>query len=249
MKISTLAKPNPEPAPVSVMLVNYSRCEATPTQWIAELEKDVLARAESITQVTNAEEQEQAVAAQAGLAMYVRRVQTAEEKAKRPLNDLRKKILDLSKALTANADEAGNRIGALVADFQTAEKIRVAAARRVQDLVASALEQERDQRLSEAQSVNEQDQIRGEFNELIAAEAKPVETARTDGQVIKEDWEITVNNIFDLFRAHPGCCKITPLVSEIKTLLNMGVKVHGVNAKKITTASVRLVKEREAISI
>jgi len=213
------------------------------------MEDQALACASTVLAVTDARTQQMAVSAQTELARYVKAVHAAAEAAKKPLNEIRAKIIALDKELVAKAEAEGARVGALIADFQIAEETRLAALRRLRDAEASKLEAEQDKRLSEANSVAEQDAIRDEFRAELAAQAPPVEPVRVPGQVIKEDWEIQVFDIWLLARAMPSAVKIEPRLSEIKSLLNAGVKVPGVNAVKKTVAGVRLAPQPAAISI
>lgn len=49
-----------------------------------------------------------------------------------------------------------------------------------------------------------------------------------------------MTDVWLLAKSHPGCVKIEPRISEIKSLLNNGVKVAGVNAVRIQKSGVRL---------
>lgn len=73
--------------------------------------------------------------------------------------------------------------------------------------------------------------------DVAAVVVAPV--AKLEGQVIRTDWEITVTDVWALSRAHPGCVKIEPRLTEIKSILNAGGTVVGVTAKKVTNASTR----------
>jgi len=62
---------------------------------------------------------------------------------------------------------------------------------------------------------------------------------KLQGQVVRHDWEVTVTDVWALSRAHPGCVKIEPRLSEIKIILNAGGSVVGVTAKKVVSTSTR----------
>ncbi len=87
-----------------------------------------------------------------------------------------------------------------------------------------AAQEDRDQHLERA-------------NQEIAAlpVAAPI---RAEGQRVREEWNVTVTDIWMLARVHPGCVKIEPRLSEIKELLDAGVKVAGILAKKEIKAGV-----------
>lgn len=95
---------------------------------------------------------------------------------------------------------------------------------------------DRQKELATAESLEKQDAINEKFNEASAA-LPQVEMHRAEGQRVVEAWEVTVLDVWTLARVHPGCVKIEPLTSEIKKLLDLGVKVHGVTAKKVVSST------------
>jgi hypothetical protein len=252
MKISELFHDQiaPHSEPYAIMVVDYAHCAVTSTEWSERLNHEVLARAEQITSVATAEEQNKAVEAQAGLARAIRAWQTAEAKIKEPLNEIRGKVIAMSKANIAELDEAGSRIGKLCANYQLLEMKRTGAARRLQDETLAGLSRERDEKLSKAQSVAEIEAIEAEYRQVIADSAPPVPPVpKAAGQVVAEQWNVQIVDIWLLARAHPSCVKIEPRLTEIKALLNAGIKVAGVTAQKETKSTVRLKPEQKAIEV
>jgi len=243
------AIPAQAPSPGSVLVVNIAKREVAATDWITNLETEVLVRSGAIKSVNDAREQALACEAQASLARYIRAVDNAAESAKKPINEIRAKIIALNKSLIARVDAEGNRIGKLVSDFQIAENNRVAAARRLQDAQAHQIERERDQKLLEARTLEQQQAIKDEYVEQIAAVAAPIAPVKAEGQVVREDWTVQVVDIWLLARTMPACVKIEPRLAEIKDLLNQGVKIPGILAEKVTKSTVRLGREREAITV
>ncbi len=232
------------------LVVNFKKGTLSPTAEIQALEAEALAKSAQIVHVNTAAEQELAVAAQATLARFIRNCDNSAEAAKKPINLIRAKIIEWNKEMIKKADAEGMRVAQLVNEFQLAESRRVAAARRAQDETASALERVMEQKISTARSLDEIEAIRENFRDKIAAEAPPVEdVARSSGQVVKQEWDITVQDIHLLYRHHPNCVKLTALNGEIKELLNGGATVRGVLSKKITKSGVRLTKELPAIEI
>lgn len=123
---------------------------------------------------------------------------------------------------------------------QEAEAARAAAAasNAVEAAAAAELQREiqRQKELADADSLEKQDAINEQFNAASAA-LPVVEMHRAPDQRVVESWEVTVLDVWTLARVHPGCVKIEPLVSEIKKLLDLGVKVHGVTAQKKVTST------------
>lgn len=113
------------------------------------------------------------------------------------------------------------------------------------------MEVERQRALAEAKSHEELDKINERHcNEMQALADKPLPTpVRARGQVVTEDWEITITDIWLLARSHPTCVKIEALNGEIKSLLKAGVKVAGIRAEKVTRSGTRTGRERPAITI
>jgi len=127
-------------------------------------------------------------------------------------------------------------------ELQEKERIALqtamAARNAEEEAKAAALLREvtRQKELSEAESLEKQDEIQEKFNAESAA--LPVhEQHRAQGQRVKEDWEVTVLDVWTLARVHSNCVKIEPLVSEIKKLLDLGVRVHGVTAKRVVSST------------
>ena len=124
-------------------------------------------------------------------------------------------------------------------------------AKNEEDRIKAALETaeiERQKSLAIAESHAKLDAV----NEKFCAEAAALPTAtaaRAEGQVVKFDWEITVKDLWALARSHPMCVKIEPRLNEIKSLLDSGAKVAGVDAKKVPKSSVRVGFERKAIEV
>lgn len=153
----------------------------------------------------------------------------AEQKATDEAAAARRKLDDEAAAIARKASEAKN-----------AEQRAKAEQER--------LELERQRALAEAKSHDELDRINASHAEAVAA--LPVETIqKAAGQRVVQSWDITVTDIWLLARAHPGCVKIEARLTEIKSLLDAGVKVAGVIAKRETKSGVGSTRERAAIEV
>jgi len=235
---------------MNALILSLKNRTVTETAEIMALQAEVLARSQAVVRVTTPEEQDKAVEAQASLARYIRAVDSSAEAAKKPINEIRKKIIDWNKAMVELADTEGNRLAAMCNEFQLAEQRRVTAAKIAQDETVLPLERECNAKVAAAQTVDEQEAIREEYREKIADAAPPVpEVYRSKGQQIRYTWEIQVRDIHTLYRNHPHCVKLTELKSEITMLLEQGVIVKGVTAKKIFNSGVRLTKDLPAIEV
>jgi colicin import membrane protein len=141
----------------------------------------------------------------------------------------------LERKAKAEADEAARK----VAQAKNAEararaekeaKIKAEAAER------ERIELDRQRELAAAQTHAQLDAAQERASNAQAAIPVAAEPVRAQGQQVIDDWDIKVDNIWLLAKAHPICVKIEPLVSEIKNLIKAGVKVAGVTATPIKKA-------------
>jgi hypothetical protein len=115
---------------------------------------------------------------------------------------------------------------------------------------AAALQHEldRQKQLAEAKTHEQLEATQERFNQ--AAQSLPrFETAKIKGQTVSEEWAVEVTDIHLLYRHHPNCVSMTPLLSEIKALVKAGTIPKGVRADKVVKATVRVAPERQAIEV
>lgn len=211
------------------------------------LKEGALTCAALIGKVTSASEHESAVQAQLEIRKVLKAVEDAEEAVKKPLNELRRNVIDQARTFAKELQDELHRVDHLVADYQALEIAKSKAAQAALNTELTSVEKARQLALSGAQTHDERDAINSLFDvqAMQTQEAMPVtQPPRVEGQRVGEDWEVTVSDIWLLARAHPSCVKLEPRISEIKALLNAGVTVAGVKATKTTKASVRLTKEK-----
>jgi len=84
----------------------------------------------------------------------------------------------------------------------------------------------------------EEARIRAE-RERAALQAQAHAPQKAAGQVVREEWEITISNPHALAVAHPDCVKIEPRLQVIKAKLDAGIQLPGVSAYKRATSGVR----------
>ena len=123
-----------------------------------------------------------------------------------------------------------------------AAKAAMAATTAKAQAEAAALQREvaRQVELAAAASLERMDEVNAQFCEKskeLSEQAAAVAPARVEGQRVTEDWDITVTDIWTLAKHHSMCVKIEPRLVEIKELLNAGVKVAGVTAKRVVKST------------
>lgn len=229
------------------MIVRNDASHVSFTATAVALKSGALEQAALVGKVSNASEQETAVIAQKELARVLKLAEEARVAAKNPVLDFGRKIDSAAKEFVAEIQEEKHRIDSLVADFQYVEMQRVRAAEVLRLAELDKLEIERQKKLAEAKSHDEIDAIQDEHCRTVASLPVAI-PAREKGQNVREDWEIEITNEWELARNHPTCVKLTPLLSEIRQLLNSGASVKGVRAKKVVKASVST-REQKPIEV
>lgn len=214
-------------------ILNFGRLiDAQAKQFVEDLKAELLRIAQLTADFQQLEQARVRAAEQARLAEQ-RKLEDerrmAEQAALREAAIAKQKLDDEAKAVALAASKA-----------KTEEAKKAAEAQR--------LEVERQQALAVAKSHEELDRINHRHAEQVA-ELPVAQVQRAVGQRVREDWEITVTDIWLLAKAHPTCVDIKERLSEIKTLLNAGVKVAGVLAKRSIKAGVTTARERPAIEV
>lgn len=142
-----------------------------------------------------------------------------EQRLAREAAEAQRKLDEEAAAIARKAAEAKN-----AEEAAKAEQLRIDLEKRKQQAEAATLEKF--------------DALAEQACRDVAAVVVPV-AQKLEGQVIRQEWEIEVYDIWALARAHPGCVKIEARLTEIKNVLNAGGNVAGVRAKKVVKASTR----------
>ncbi len=233
----------------SLIHLDLTSRACTATALAEKLKELALESSALVCKVTNGDENTIAVTAQLSLHDYKKQVEKARKAAKEG-------PLQMGKAIDAKADELMeevlgelNRITALIGDFQQIELAKLREAEILKKEKLQDIERERHQKLAEANTMEARDQIDAEHNQKVR-EAVKVQTfapARAAGQAVKEVWDIEVTDSLALANAFRQCVSITPVLTQIKNLLDMGIILPGVKANKKVDAGVRSKPERRAI--
>jgi hypothetical protein len=221
------------------------------TETALQMKEMALARSALIGLVNSPATQEAAVRAQQEIANALGQVEKARTACKAPIIDFGRKIDEAARTFVEDLKYEQVRLATMVGDFQKLEEQRVRAAQQAENERLSKLERERAEALRTAESHDQVDKIQEHFNERAKVEApqQPIAPARAEGQRVQDDWEVTVSDVHLLYRAHPTCVKVEPLIGEIKSLLKAGVDVKGVVAKRIKKAGVTRARLPEAINV
>lgn len=208
------------------------------SEFEAQIE-EALAAGALVGKVTNGREQIMAVETQKLLQAVLGTAEKARKEAKAPVIEYGRRIDDAVKAKVQETLEEMTRISRMVGSFEQLERKRIEAEKQAAREDLERIEKEKQQALAKANTEQQVDAIQEHFNNKAREVPTVFEQPRAQGQVVRDDWDVTVVNIWELARCHPMCVKIEPLVGEIKNLLKAGQKVAGVKAEPIVKSSVR----------
>jgi hypothetical protein len=208
-----------------------------------------LARAGIITAVTNQTELDACVSAHIQVRIVRAEAERARKECKQPILEFGRTIDGSAKEFNAPLDAEAERLARLASDYEAvrAQQRRAAEALRVTEL--SEIERRKQEQLAQAKTIEEIDDIQERAGEEVRQAAAPLETVRAQGQVVREDWEINIIDIWALAKASPACVNIEPRLAHIKTMLNAGIKLPGVEAKRVINSTVRIERQPEPLRI
>lgn len=231
-----------------------SKHEAAWTEAANKLKQEALEAAALIGKVSNADEQALAVIAQRALTEILNTAEKARKACKEPVLGFGKRIDDTAKTFVSELMEEQTRIAALIGSFQQLELAKARASQAAENKRLTDLERERQKEASQAQSHEELESVHAKFDTRARDESVTVAPARVAGQMVKEDWDFEVLDELALVRwaiatGNTGCIKIEAKRTEIKACLKTGIKIPGVKAWPIVSATVRGGQNQKALNI
>jgi len=200
-----------------------------------------------IGKVTNTKENQTAVEAQKELKRVSQMFEKERKKLKEPIIEAGRKLDRLIQTEVDEVERELGRIAALTSEFQQAEARRIREEEEAQRRELARIEAEKQMEIQRILKESPPERAAADIqqaSERAAAasiiEAKPIESSRVSGQVVKTEWDIQIINPYDLAKFHPDCVKIEPMLTPIKAALNEGRELRGVKAVKRISADVRV---------
>lgn len=226
---------------MSLDIVPFRRRDLTveiSPEYIA-LRDEAVGMAALITRVDSPESNETAAAAAKECGELRRLAARAHKEAKAPIikcgRDLDAKLDEATAALSAEESRLAHLTGDYVAGIEAQRRAALAAA----EAAARAEENKLQEALSKTADIDEQQRIREAA--AFAAQQRGQELApmptRAAGQSLREEWTIEIINAHELcaWAAKTGmvsCLKIEIRKTEMVAILDRGIVVPGLNAKK-----------------
>lgn len=98
-------------------------------------------------------------------------------------------------------------------------------------------------------AVAEVAKVEEQAGDAVYVASRPIDTGRVEGERRSTDWEIIVEQPFQLAKFHPDLVDIKPRLADIKAALNAGRQIHGIKAKQIYKGGVRVKPEQKVIEV
>lgn len=240
---------------ISALIIrNDSALTASPSESARQLISNALDKGALIGQVESPDDNEKAALAQKEMKAILSDFEKARKEAKAPVLDYGRKIDNILRREIEEVENEYARIGQLVAQFLLAERRRVAAQMQLEQDRMSKLEAEKMAALAQEKSPAKQEAIMEHFSLKAAAEAPVIAPQRVSGQRLVEQWQITLTNPIELAKwalvsGNWGCIKITPMMTELKAVLDIGATVPGIKAEKIAVAGMSSSRQPSAIGV
>jgi hypothetical protein len=228
---------------------NDAALSVTWTEEAARLRDEALDLASLIGIVSTPEQQEAAVQAQIAIKTVLKDCEDARVACKQPVLEFGRTIDAQAKAFTVPLNKELERVSAQVRDYVAVQEQQRRAQEALQLAELEAIERKRQEELAKANTIEEIDKIQHRINDEVKDASVPLVVVRAEGQVVREDWEITVTDIWALAKAHPNCVQMEVRRSEVKTLLNAGVRPPGIEAKRVQNSGVRVGRRAEPLRI
>lgn len=209
------------------------------------LKQDALAVASLVGTVASAEQNEQAVKAQAGLSQLAKLVEEHRKAAKAPILAFGKSIDAAAKDFLGEITAEQTRLATLVGNYQSLLLAKQRAEDAARNKELQEIERQRQAEIAKAKDHSALDAINTLFDQRAADQARPIEAPiRAEGQAVREVWEIESINEWVLARARPDLVrKIEFDMVAVKQALEHG-SLPGVKARKAVKATVRVASQK-----
>ena len=224
----------------SLLVVDKANFEVTTTLEAQEAREVALGTAALVVKVDNEDQQAMAVGAQRDVHMVITQTEKDRKTVKSPVIELGRKIDRAAQGFVTELKGEELRIGKLVGDYQALlmARARAVEAQKLKDLEAA--DRERQARIANAESHEEIEQAHEEFQKQAVLTPAVPEVKKEKGQVVKEVWEFVITDRKLFAQAHWNFVRDIVIDRQaVKDALQAGMKLQGVEAKKVVKASVR----------
>jgi len=226
----------------SLILVDSTARDVIFPDLAVSIRDEAIEQSSLIARVTNAEQNDAAIAAQKRLKEVCSVLEKCRKAAKQPSVDEGRRIDARVAEFIKPAEMELIRIAGVTANFAALEFARQRAAQNAENERLSTLEREREALLAASKSLEEHQAIREAYDEKAAEAQKPVPVpVKAAGQVVSTEWEILAIDDWKLLKLRPDLVRrIEWDRVAIKRLLSQGTVLPGVTAKEVVKSTVRV---------
>lgn len=193
----------------------------------------LIARADTIKSVTDAQDQDAAAGIARDIRTYVSQVAESRTALTRPLDAVKDRCIEVEREHTGPLVERQKQLERMVADFQVAEQRRVEAEERARRAELDRIERERNEAEAKARKAAERMQTEAGLAKAMAAEQKAAdlaqqfqvavraplpEVSKPKGMAVKEHMQWRCDDVRALYAARPELCVVGPKASAIRAV-------------------------------
>ena len=229
---------NPKNALITLTgLAEAIACE--PTQSAIEARDGILAAAKTVITIADADQLQVAGDVLREIDSFLKRIEASRETVKAPVLEVGRQIDDTAKTLTLELGDEKKRLRDIIGKFQAEqERIRAQAERAAREqeekirretetALAKAQENARSEKAFEKKAaVIEQNAIEDIVN--VRAAAAAVSVPKLAGFQTREEIDVKIIDITELWMHSPECVELSPRLAIIKAKAKAGVELAGV---------------------
>lgn len=229
---------NPKNALITLTgLAEAIACE--PTQSAIEARDGILAAARTVLTIADADQLQVAGDVLREIDSFLKRIEASRETVKAPVLEVGRQIDDTAKTLTLELGDEKKRLRDIIGKFQAEQERLRAQAERAAREQEEKIRRETDAALAKAQetarsekafekkaAVIEQNAIEDIVN--VRAAAAAVAVPKLAGFQTREEIDVKIIDITELWMHSPECVELSPKLAIIKAKAKAGVELAGV---------------------
>ena len=229
---------NPKNALITLTgLAEAIACE--PTQSAIEARDGILAAAKTVITIADADQLQVSGDVLREIDSFLKRIEASRETVKAPVLEVGRQIDDTAKTLTLELGDEKKRLRDIIGKFQAEqERLRLKAEKLAReeeekirrqaeaDLAAAQAKAKTEKAFDKKAAVIEQNAIEDIVN--VRAAAAAVSVPKLAGFQTREEIDVKIIDITELWMHSPECVELSPRLAIIKAKAKAGVELAGV---------------------
>ena len=225
-----------------ILLIGFSSADIVLADGV-EAERDLLLiDAASVHSVNDVFSAEVAMDVLRRLKNLLREVESARKEVKTPVLKLTRKIDEVAKSFTSEANEEAARLSRLIGAYQAAERAKAERARREAQQKAREAQQQAMAESARAESIEQYDSAIQKSAESVAearAELANLKANEPKGTTLRKRWCFEVTDINRLYEHRPDLVRLEPNGEAIRAAIKTNQNIPGLRIWEEVSTTVR----------